>query len=116
MVRNLNASIRLRLTSKKLKGLRVEIRSVYKTFIIISCIIAGLGAFNWLLSNYNLNVVKEVVTGKTAERIIYFIIGLCGVFTIIGALQWSRKKMIYDSETGKKLEYFRNRKNCCGRV
>ncbi len=85
----------------------------YKAFMITSCIIAGLGAFNWLLTNYNMNFVEALFSRKV-EKIIYFIIGICGIITIVGAIQWSNKKMIYDSESGKKLEYFRRRGGCCG--
>ena len=85
----------------------------YKTGMIISCIIAGIGAFNWLLTNYNINLVQSLVKNQTAQKVIYFIIGLCGVITIIGAIQWSKKRMIYDSETGQKIENFRRREGCC---
>jgi uncharacterized membrane protein YuzA (DUF378 family) len=87
--------------------MRQNISKQYKAVLIISCIIAGLGAFNWLLSVYNINLVSSIFS-KPSEPIIYGIIGLSGVLTLIGAVQWSGKKMIYDSETGKKLEYFRH--------
>jgi uncharacterized membrane protein YuzA (DUF378 family) len=83
--------------------MRRKMSKQYKTILIISCIIAGLGALNWLLSVYNFNFVTTIFSKET-QPIIYGFIGIAGILTLVGAIQWSNSRIIYDSETGEKIQ------------
>lgn len=52
-------------------------------------IIAGIGALNWLLTAFNFNLVEKITGGfNTFAKIIYVLVGICGIITIGCQLNW----------------------------
>lgn len=52
----------------------------------IILILAAIGAINWGLAELNFNLVSLVIgswAGATIESIVYYIVGLCGIWALI---------------------------------
>jgi len=51
-------------------------------------ILAAIGAINWGLTALNFNLVNLLVgTWPMVEKIVYIIVGLCGIYALINAFK-----------------------------
>lgn len=54
----------------------------------VALVLAAIGAINWGLTELNFNVVNLIFGGiPTLESIIYYIVGLCGIFALVKAFK-----------------------------
>lgn len=71
-----------------------------KNFVSLVLFLAGLGALNWGLATYddNWNLVDKISNEK-AQKVIYYLIAVAGVFTLFYSWQVGTKKVAI-SESG----------------
>ena len=54
----------------------------------VALILAAIGAINWGLTELNFNIVNLIFGGiPTLESIIYYLVGICGIFALIKAFK-----------------------------
>ena len=56
---------------------------------LILSIISAIGAINWLFTAYDLNLVEKITKDNDSiNKIIYTVIGICGIFSILCQIKW----------------------------
>jgi len=54
----------------------------------VALVLAAIGAINWGLTELNFNVVNLIFGGiPTLESIIYYVVGLCGIYALVKAFK-----------------------------
>ena len=54
----------------------------------VALVLAAIGAINWGLAELNFNVVNLIFGGiPTLESIIYYIVGLCGIWALVNVFK-----------------------------
>ena len=51
-------------------------------------VLAAIGAINWGLAELNFNIVNLIVGAwPTVESIVYYLVGLCGIYALVKAFK-----------------------------
>ncbi len=50
-------------------------------------VLAAIGAINWGLAELNFNVVDLILGSGTIASIVYYVVGLCGIYALVKAFK-----------------------------
>jgi uncharacterized membrane protein YuzA (DUF378 family) len=56
----------------------------------VAIILAAIGAINWGLAELGFNAVSVLIgswAGATIESIVYYLVGLCGIYALVKAVK-----------------------------
>ena len=54
----------------------------------VALVLAAIGAINWGLTELNFNIVNLILGGiPTIESILYYLIGICGIYALVKAFK-----------------------------